>query len=179
MNTEHYRRFIMKKWLKIGAFTSVLAMLAVLSLGTTSAFARGPVQQDTLPAHGQGYGMGFMAGERWDGPQNSLIAVMARVLGINQADLVAQLKDKTIADVAKARGVVINKIVDAFLAPRSEALKSAVDGKRLTQAQADQLLATMKTNVTAQLSNKWTPRGPGMGSGFVDANNDGVCDNRN
>ena len=169
----------MKKWLRIGAFTSVLALLAVLSLGATSAFARGPAQQDTPPAHGQGYGMGFMAGERWGGPQNSLIAVTARVLGINQADLVAQLKDKTIADVAKAKGVATNKIVDAFLAPRSEALKTAVDEKRLTQVQADQLLATMKTNVTAQLSHTWTPRGSGMGGGFVDADKDGVCDNRN
>jgi hypothetical protein len=34
----------------------------------------------------------------------------------------------------------------------------------------------MKTNVTAQLSNKWTPRGAGAGTGFMDANGDGVCD---
>ncbi len=29
----------------------------------------------------------------------------------------------------------------------------------------------------SKLSNKWTPRGPGLGAGFVDANGDGQCDN--
>ncbi len=113
----------------------------------------------------------------WGGPQNSLVAVAAKVLGLSQTDLVAALNGgKTIADVAKDKGIATDKIVEEFLAPRVQALKSVVDAKRLTQAQADQWLATIKTHVTAQLSSKWTPRGPGMGAGFVDANNDGICD---
>ena len=40
---------------------------------------------------------------------------------------------------------------------------------------ADANLATMKVNITAQLSAKFTPRGNGTGE-FVDADGDGVCD---
>ncbi len=170
----------MNRWMKLGMLAAALAVLTTLALGA-SAFAQGPAPQAT-PAYGQGYGMGIglgmgRMGGNWGGPQNSLVAVAAEVLGLNQTELVAELNSgKTIADVAKEKGIATAKIVDEFLAPRAEALKSAVDAKRLTQAQADQLLATMKTNVTAQLSSKWTPRGPGMGTGFVDANNDGICD---
>ncbi len=170
----------MNKWLKLGTLAAALAVVAVLALGA-SAFAQGPTPQTTPHASGPGYGMGLgmgrMGGGNWGGPQNSLVAVTAKVLGMSQTDLVAALNGgKTLADVAKEKGIATDKIVDEFLAPRVQALKSAMEAKRLTQAQADQWLATMKTNVNAQLSNKWTPRGPGLGMGFVDANNDGVCD---
>jgi hypothetical protein len=163
----------MKKWLKLGVVPAILALIVVLAL-SASAFANGPASQDTRLASGQGYGPGNRGGS-----QNSLVAVAARVLGMSQTDLIAQLDNKTIAAVAKEKGVATSKIVDAFLAPRVEALRSAVSAGRLTQAQADQSLATMKANVTARLNNTWTPRGPGLGTGFVDANHDGICDYRN
>ncbi len=168
----------MNKWVKIGTLAVALAVVAVLAL-SASAFAKGPALQGTPSAYGQGYGrgMGSLGGRNWGGTQNSLVAVAAKVLGMSQADLVVALDDKTIADVAKEKGVATDKIVDAFLAPRVAALKSAVDANRLTQAQADQMLATMKAHVTAQLDNLWTPGGPGRSSGFVDANHDGICDN--
>jgi hypothetical protein len=167
----------MKRWLKSSILATGLAIVAVLLLGA-SAFAKGPAQRATAPGYTQNYTMGYMGGRNWGGPENSLIAVTAKVLGMNQADLVADLNGKTIADVAKEKGVSTQKIVDAFLAPRAEALKNAVEVGRLTQAQADQVLATMKANVTAQLSQTWTPRGAGAGLGFVDANKDGICDYR-
>ncbi len=168
----------MNKWVRIGTLAAILAVVVVLALGA-SAFAKGPALQGTPPAYGQGYGrgMGSLGDRNWGGPQNSLVAVAAKVLGMNQADLVVALDDKTIADVAKEKGVATDKIVDTFLASRAAALKSAVDANRLTQAQADQMLATMKAHVTTQLDNQWTPRGPGRSSGFVDANHDGICDN--
>jgi hypothetical protein len=159
----------MNKWLKIGTLATMLAVIALMSLGT-AAFAQGPAT--TPPALGRGLGMG-PAG--FGGPQNSLVAVAAKVLGIDQTALVAELNSgKTIAEVANAKGVALDKIVDAFVEPRAAALKSAVDAKRITPAQADSALAEMKTHVTAQLSEKFTPRGNGLG--FTDANNDGVCD---
>ncbi|MBE3558447.1 MAG: hypothetical protein IMW89_04390 [Ktedonobacteraceae bacterium] len=167
----------MKTWLKIGLLAAVLAVAALVVTGAT-AFARGPVAQNTASAAGPGYGAGFRGGDNWGGPENSLVAIAAKELGMSQADLVAQLKSKTIAQVAKEKNVALDKIVNAFLAPRQEALKNAVAAGRLTQARADQMLATMKANVTAQLNKSWTPRGPGMGLGFVDANGDGICDNR-
>ncbi len=175
----------MNRWLKLGTLAAVLAIVGLMALGT-AVFAQGPAPQ-TTPAYGQGQGMGYgmgmgagRMGGSWGGPQNSLVAVAAKVLGLSQTDLVAQLNSgKTIADVAKEKGVSTDKIVEDFLAARAAALKSAVDAGRITQAQADTMLATMKTNVNTQLTSKWTPRGPGMGTGFVDANGDGICDNYN
>jgi hypothetical protein len=149
------------KWTKF-AMVAVAVLISMMALSSVAS-AQGP----------QPGGMGGGGGT-----QNSLVAVAATVLGLDQTTLVSTLNSgKTIADVAKEKGVALDKIVDAFLAPRAENLKSAVTAGRLTQAQADTWLATMKTNVTAQLNAEFTPRGDGTGTGFVDANNDGVCDN--
>jgi hypothetical protein len=96
---------------------------------------------------------------------------------MDQATLVGSLNSgKTVADVAKDKGVALDKIVDAFVAKRAEVLKSAVAASRMTQAQADAMLAAVKADVTAQLSAKFTPQGYGPGTGMVDANQDGICD---
>jgi Flp pilus assembly secretin CpaC len=108
------------------------------------------------------------------GQQQSLVAVAAQVLGIPQADLIAQLQSgKTIKDVA---GDKTGAIVDAFVKARADQMAAQVSAGRLTQAQADQMLVTMRANITAQLSAAWTARGTGMGMGMGDANGDGTCD---
>jgi len=158
----------MNKWMKRGIVAAILPIAAMLVL-SLSAFAIGPTPPNSVSAYGQGYGMkigmGYANDSSWAGPQNSLVAVAAHVLGMSQSDLVAELSDKTIAQVAQEKGVALDKIVDAFLAPRVTALQSAVEDGRLTQAQADQMLAIMKTHVTEQLSEAWTPQGSGTGSG--------------
>ncbi len=124
--------------------------------------------------------MGGGRGGVWGGPDNSLVAAAANVLGLDRTTLVAELNaGKTIADVAQAHDVALDRIVDAAVAPRADSLKQAVADGRFTQAQADAMLATMKTNLTAQLSapHAVTPRGTGTGTAFVDADGDGVCDN--
>ena len=157
----------MNTWLKRGIVAATLAVVAVLSL-SMSTFAKSVTPQSPTPPYGQGYGMkigmGYADSSNWGGPQNSLVAVAANVLGMNQTDLVAELNDKTIAQVAQEKGVATDTIVDAFLAPRVAAIQSAVEEGRLTQAQADQMLATMKAHVTERLSAAWTPLGPGTGS---------------
>ena len=157
----------MNRWMKRGIVAAIVAIGAMLAL-SLSAFAQGPTGQSQALAYGQGYGMraGISTTDNssWAGPQHSLVAVTADVLGMNQADLVVELKDKTIAQVAQEKGIATDKIVVAFLGPRVEALNSAVAAERLTQAQADQMLATMKAHVTAQLNEVWTPAGPGTGS---------------
>jgi hypothetical protein len=83
---------------------------------------------------------------------------------------------KSIAQIAAEHNVPLGTIVDAFLAPRAERLAEMVADGRITQEQADQMLATMRTNVTTHLNEVWTPRGPGQGTGFVDEDGDGICD---
>jgi hypothetical protein len=180
------------KGLQIGALAAVVAIAGVVAF-SNSAMAQTPGPTQT-PSYGpgagmmaggrMGNGMGMMGGRAAGigGPANSLVAVAARTLNISQADLVTALNTgKTVADVAKDKDVALDKIVDAFIAPRVEMLKSAVAAGRLTQAQADANLATMKANISAQLNAKFTPRGggagTGMGTGFMDSDGDGVCDN--
>lgn len=162
------------KWTKFGMVA--VALLVGLMLVASAASAQGPGSGPQGGGHGHGMhgGMGHGQG----GPQDSLVAIAAKTLGMDQAALVSALNSgKTIADVAKDKGVALDKIVDAVVADRAERLKSAVAAGRMTQAQADALLAQMKTNITARLNAKFTPRGNGQGTGFVDADNDGVCDN--
>lgn len=157
---------------KLLTIVGVLAIL-VAALPAGAAFAQGPSGQN--PPLGLGRG-------NWGGPENSLVAVAANVLGMEQTALVAELNTgKTIAQVAQAKGVALDKIVTAFVQPHVEWLTQAVTDGKITQAQADQYIATMKANITAKLSAPFTPRGNGgngrgMSQGFVDANGDGVCD---
>ncbi len=123
---------------------------------------------------GQNGGMGGQMG----GQQQSLVAVAADTLGLTQADLIAQLQGgKTIAQVADEKNVALDTIVNAFVAPRQARMAQAVAAGRISQADADARLATMRANVTARLSQPWSPQGPGAGAGYADADGDGVCDN--
>ena len=152
---------------KLLTIVGVLAIL-VAALPAGAAFAQGPSGQN-LPL---GLGRG-----NWGGPDNSLVVVAAKILGMEQTALVAELNaGKTIADVAKTKGVTLDKIVTAFVQPHVDWLTQAVKDDKITQAQADQYIATMKANITAKLSALFAPRGSGTGTGFVDANGDGVCD---
>ncbi len=167
----------MNKWMKIGTLATIVAVVALVSLGAVSAFAQGPTP-GTPPAFGRALGMGPGLGGRFGGPQNSLVAVAAKVFGMDETVLVTELNaGKTIADVAKAKNVALDKIVNAFVEPRTQALKAAVDAKQITQAQADATLAAMKAHAQSELTSKYTPHGYGPGLGFVDANKDGICDN--
>ncbi|CAG0945736.1 hypothetical protein ANRL1_02539 [Anaerolineae bacterium] len=164
----------MSKWLKIGTLAAVVAMVALMAFGATATFAQGPTQNP--PAFGRSLGL---YGGGFGGPQNSMVAVAAKVLDMDVNALIAELNSgKTIADVAKAKGVALDKIVNEFVTLRATTLKAAVDAKRITQAQADATLAQIKTQVQTDLTSKYTPRGygNGAGQGFVDANKDGICD---
>ena len=159
------------KWTKLGIL-AVAFLIGLFAVGTV-ATAQGPAQgpQSAAPGRGQGGRGGF------GGQQDSLVAVAAQVLSMDQATLVSTLNSgKTIADVAKDKGIALDKIVDAFVAQRAETLKSAVAAGRMTQAQADTQLATVKADVTAQLTAPFTPHGSGLGTGLVDADQDGICD---
>ena len=160
----------MNKWLKTGGLAIVLAAIGWLAI-STSAFAQTP-----MTGGGPGGGRGGMG---MGGPESSLVATAAQVLGMTQADLVAALNTgKTIADVAKDKGVATDKIVDAFIAARKMALDQSVASGRLTQAQEDAMLAAMRTNATAQLSAAFQLRGYGAGTGVCTSMGTAMRQNR-
>gem|GEM_PF-3665445 len=74
----------MKKLVVVGSIVLLVAIIGVAMLGVNAASAQGP----TPPAYGRTLGMG-MGG--FGGPQNSLVAVAAKVLGMDQTALVAEL----------------------------------------------------------------------------------------
>jgi hypothetical protein len=97
-------------------------------------------------------GYGFRFGANGE----SLVDITAKVTDLKVEDVVKELQaGKTFADVAKANGKTAVDLVNAFLADRKAVLDKAVADGRLTQATADTLLATMKTNVEQHVNSAW------------------------
>ena len=75
--------------------------------------------------------------------------------------------DKTLADVAKARGKTVAGLVAALVADEKKELQAAVSSGRITQAQADEMLANAEARFT-DLVNGTRPDG-GRHHRFADA----------
>lgn len=80
------------------------------------------------------------------------LRIIAETLNMSQQDLIAEFRSgKTVADVAAEKGVDLSTVVDALLARRMEQLQRAVDNGRLTQQQADAILALDRIRVEDRL----------------------------
>ena len=109
-----------------------------------------------------GPGFGHHGGDRGFGHLDAA----ASYLGLTQAELRTQLDaGKTLADVAKAQGKTVDGLVSALVADEKNELDAAVSAGRLTQAQADQMLANAQDRFTALVNGQLPPRGP-HGFGF-------------
>jgi hypothetical protein len=159
------------KWVQFGVGVVALLVVAGLSLGAVmrvqaqaSWFNFGSAR--VLPVAWAG---GLRGGDF--GQRAGSLATIAKALGISESDLTTALQGgKTVADVATEKGVDLSKVVDAIVAEQTVALKQAVSSGRITQAQADDRLAKLKTNLPTMLSTKlptrpqgFSPRGGGMG----------------
>jgi hypothetical protein len=114
--------------------------------------------------HGDGPGRGDHEG---DGPGGGLTAA-ASYLGITPADLVAKLQaGKTLAQVAGATsGKSAAGLIDALVAAEQAELDADVAAGRITRAQADAILPTLKARVTAHVNSTGPAHdGPGHGHG--------------
>ncbi|MGE5273379.1 MAG: hypothetical protein ACM3QU_06340 [Verrucomicrobiota bacterium] len=88
------------------------------------------------------------------------LSAAAAYLGLSESELQTQLASgKTLADVAKAQGKSVDGLVSALLADEKKELDAAVAAGRLTQAQADELLASAEQRITAMVNG--TMPGPG------------------
>lgn len=208
-----------KNWKRVGMTAGVLAMSAMTVFagaafaqgngpGNSAAAGNGQMGQygsgvNAAPVYGQanrngngsggvGAGYGLATRGAWGGPDSSLTAVAAEVIGIEQADLVAELTaGATIADVAAENNVAPQAIVDAYVQPRTDTLDAAVAAGRITQDQADAMLAQMAAMISAKLDQPWEAQGNGncdgtctgtsgqggSGPNWDDADGDGACDN--
>ena len=118
-----------------------------------------------LPGRG---GPGHLKGPRGVG-RGPALGAAAKALGMTETDLLAQLRSgKSLAAVAKAKGVDVQKVVDALVAEAKQRLANAVKSGRLTQAQADQRLKDLAARITAKVNatrpeepGRWGRGGPG------------------
>ena len=95
------------------------------------------------------------SGPRGDGPGFGPIghfgglAAAADYLGLTADELRTELDaDSSLADVAEAEGKSVDGLVDAIVAAATEDLAAAVEAGRLTDAQRDDIVATLEERVT-------------------------------
>lgn len=149
----------MKRW------AVILVGATVLALGTAAAaFAQTP----TTPSQQWGWGhMGWDAYGTYDPASNPTVIRLAEKLGISAADLVAQLRDgKSVADVAKEKGVELRTLVDEVQAPMVETMKVNTAYGFLSQEQAGYMLDLMAERTRYVLEQKGFYGGFGMAGGY-------------
>ena len=109
----------------------------------------------------------------------SLVDATAEATGLTVDEVIAALQEgQTFAQIAEEQDIDPQAIVDAFLADRKATLEQAVADERLTQEQADEMLAEMTEHVSERLEETWTPQSFGGGrmgrSGSVAASEGGT-----
>jgi hypothetical protein len=132
-----------RKLLYIAAAVAILALaIAVpaaaqtVTTGKAPGWASGICQSVGTGAGGLCRGVGAAADK------------VGQVLGMKPADIQKQeAQGKSLADIAKEKGVSTDKVVETILAPRQQALQQAVKDGRITQAQADAMLQQMKARI--------------------------------
>lgn len=101
------------------------------------------------------FGLGGGPGGHDRGGHFGDLDAAASYLGLTEDQLRTQLQSgKTLADVAKAQGKSVDGLIDALVAATKKDLDEAVADGRLTQAQADQILADMKQRITDRVNGK-------------------------
>jgi len=88
--------------------------------------------------------------------------VITDLLGLTHEELYQLRADgKTLAQIAAAKGVSEDALVNAILEQRRETLQAAVAAGRLTQEQANLMLKNMGANIRLQITSNAGPRGFG------------------
>ncbi len=90
----------------------------------------------------------------------------ATYLGLTEADLRAQLQDKTLAEIAKDRGKSVDGLVQALVTSAQKAIDEAVADGRLTQDQATEIKAGLDDRIKALVSGEFRGHRHGFHSGF-------------
>lgn len=140
----------MKKWIP-----AMLGATMIFSATSASVFAATPTAVTQVSAatnakvSSNGYNISL--------DQNSLCSntSLQKVLGLSKTELQKQFQaGKTLADLAKTKGVSTTKVTNALLQPQLTKLASDQKSGKLTQAK----VASIKTDLTKQLNNSLTKK---------------------
>ncbi|MCL4458476.1 MAG: hypothetical protein M1136_01600 [Chloroflexi bacterium] len=131
----------MPKKILIVAGLALVAMLLVSSVGMASAAP--PTPTPRAPYAGGPYGY-------LDKPTLQRIATL---LGTTPDEIISQLtQGKTILEIAQAKGVNEEQLLDTILAPQKDQLQLRVKYGYLTQAEADARLQVLREQVRLRIS---------------------------
>ncbi len=120
------------------------------------------IVEGTFPAGGPGGHGGHGGGP--GGHRGFGLDAAATALGISEEDLrTALADDKSIAEVAKEKGVDVQKVIDAMVADTKTRLAEEVKAGRITQAQADERLKDLESRITDLVNGKAPAGRPGHG----------------
>ena len=156
------------------AFAMTLAGLGIANAQTDDAT---PPTTETAPAEGDGErdgdGPRFHRHTHADHHPHARLSVAADTIGITTLELRNQmLAGQTIAQIAEAKGVAPQAVIDALVADATGVLNTAVDNGRITREQADARIAELPERM-ANFVNRTRPvdgdgprKGPGHGPGI-------------
>lgn len=127
------------------------ALKKLVGAGTINQSQADAVSQALVAARPEG-------GPHGPGPRGrhgKNLEVVAGAIGIDPAALRTELQSgKTIAEVAQAHGVDVQKVIDALVGDLKTRLDADVAAGRITQAQADQKLAGAPARIADMVNNK-------------------------
>ncbi len=149
------------------------AALVLPSLATAADPSAAPAASPTASGSPKS---GADAGKGMGGTTEAVTdaSVAAKAIGITETELNTALSGgQTVAAVAKAHSVDVQKVIDALVADKRDEVAAAVAAGTITQAQADQELANATQLATDQVSGiGFGPGGrggPGGGPGSAAA----------
>ncbi|MDP2919247.1 MAG: hypothetical protein Q8O43_03395 [Dehalococcoidia bacterium] len=150
----------MSKRVKVIVVIIGVAGLVALSIAGIAS-AAGPVNPPVTTPYG-GAGCGGVD-----------ILTVSQLLGLTPEQLQAELQTgKSLLEIATAKGVTEQQLVDAILIPHKTAMQAQVTAGTITQAQADLMLQQMETYVrnaikqtNTGLSGTGSHCGNGIGTG--------------
>ena len=136
------------------------ALAPLVAAGTiTQAQADAVIEalQAAKPEGRHGHGPGIV---------HASLDTAATALGITSEELRTALREgKSVADVAGEKGVDVQVVIDALVAEAQERIATAVSEGRITQAQADERLATLTDDITKIVNGEGRGFGRGRGPG--------------
>ena len=145
---------------KLAAIVGAAALVAVLGLFVVgSVFAQGPTPTPSAGAPPSGVPRGGAWGRVCRGAGIVSDAV-AKLLGMTKEEIYSErAAGKTLSEIAKEKGVTDQQVIDAMVAGQQQVIEQALKDGKITQAQADWLIARMKAMAPFELTNPFAPRG--------------------
>ncbi|MDQ1466959.1 MAG: hypothetical protein QOH10_1374, partial [Actinomycetota bacterium] len=146
--------------------------------GSSSAATAGGSTTTTNPGSGHSWGFGRRGaggmGGGFDCHGGLGLDAAAKAIGISTATLRADLEGgKTIAQIAKSKGVAVKTVIDAMVAAAKTEIDADVKAGHLTADQAAKLKADLTQMITDRVNGTFTrpdapggPDGPHRGFGF-------------